>query len=137
MENQLKLKECGIGVKLWGNRTKFINCNCFRMWRKWKTVIFVKTCQNKKMQIVYHESHTSTKMSYFSVFLSRIMQNSWKGWTRDKTIDLYEEISFLGKICCFYQKQKSIFEKLWLLVHMVSWPYSTSVPNFRTIWSIF
>ena len=31
-------------------------------------------------------------MSYFSVFLSRIMQNPWKGWTRDQNIDSYEEI---------------------------------------------
>ena len=45
-------------------------------------------------------------MSYFSVFLSRIMQNSEKEQTRDQNFDSYEEISFLGKICCFYQKQK-------------------------------
>ena len=39
------------------------------------------------------------------------MQNSGKGWTRDQNIDSYEEISFLGKICCFYQKTKMNFFK--------------------------
>ena len=53
------------------------------------------------------------------MFLSRIMQNSWTGWTRDQNIDLYEEISFLSKICCFYQKRKLIVEKLWSLVDPV------------------
>ena len=32
--------------------------------------------KKKKIQIVYHKSYTLTKMSYFSVFLSRIMQTS-------------------------------------------------------------
>ena len=37
-------------------------------------------------------------MSYFSVFLSGIIQNSSKGWTRDS----YEEILFWGKIKKLY-----------------------------------
>ena len=28
------------------------------------------------------------------------------GWTGDQNIDSYEEILFLGKIYCFYQKRK-------------------------------
>ena len=44
-------------------------------------------------------------MSYFSVFLSRNMQNSWKGWTRDQNIDSYEEISFLGKNAVFIKNK--------------------------------
>ena len=43
-----------------------------------KTVNFVQTCQNQKNQIVYHKSYTLAKMSYFSVFLSRITLNSLK-----------------------------------------------------------
>ena len=43
-----------------------------------------------------------TKMSHFSEFLSWIMQNTRKGWTRDQNIDSYEEISFLGKIYSSY-----------------------------------
>ena len=50
MKNKLKYEECGIGKKLWVN--------------------FVKTCQNQKMQIVYHKSYTLTKMSYFFVGFS-------------------------------------------------------------------
>ena len=30
MENKVKLEECDMDVKLLVNRTKFINCNCFR-----------------------------------------------------------------------------------------------------------
>ena len=30
-ENKLKQEECGISVKLWGNQTKVINWNCFRL----------------------------------------------------------------------------------------------------------
>ena len=76
-------------------------------------------------------------MSYFLEFLSWIMQNTRKGWTRDQNIDSYGKILFLGKIYCFYQKRKWIFEKFWFLLHLVLWPYSISVPNFRTIWLIF
>ena len=50
---------------------------------------------NRLLLIIY--TCTSTKMSYVSVFLSRIMQNSEKGWTRHQNIDSYDEISFLGK----------------------------------------
>ena len=48
-----------------------------------------------------------------------IMQNTRKGWTRDQNIDSYIEISFLGKIYCFYQKRKWSFEKFWFLLHIV------------------
>ena len=40
-------------------------------------------------------------MSYFSVILSRIMRNSWKGWTRDQNFDSYEEIHFWVKTAVF------------------------------------
>ena len=40
------------------------------------------------------------------------MQNSWKGWTRDKNIDSYEEISFLGKKMMFLSKTKTNFLKI-------------------------
>ena len=62
------------------------------------------------MQIVYHKSHTSTKMSYFSVFFSRSMQNSWKGWTRDQNIDSYDEISFLGKKAVLIKNENIILK---------------------------
>ena len=77
-----------------------------KLWILWRHV------KIKKIQIVYHKSYTLTKMS-------QIMQNSWKWWTRDQNIVSYEEIEFLGKICCFYQKGKWIFEKFWFLPHMV------------------
>ena len=57
-----------------------------RLWILWRLVMI------KQNQIVYHKSYTLTKMSYFSVLLSRIMQNSWNCWTRDQNIDSYEEI---------------------------------------------
>ena len=50
-------------------------------------------------------------MSYFALFFSQIMQNSWKGWTRDQNIDSYEEISFLGKTNAVFIKNKNEFLK--------------------------
>ena len=57
---------------------------------------------NRETLIIY----PLTKMSYFSEFLSWIMQNTRKGRTRGQNIDSYKEISFLSKIYCFYQKRK-------------------------------
>ena len=71
-------------------------------------MIFVKTCQNQKMRIVYYWSYTSTKMSYFSVFLSRIMKNFWKEWTSDQNIDSYEKKNFI----CFFSKNENDFLKI-------------------------
>ena len=70
----------------------------------------MKTCQNQKIQIVYYKSYTLTKMSYFSVFLSRIMQNSGKGWTRDQNIDSYEEISFFVKYAVFIKNENGFLK---------------------------
>ena len=86
-------------LQLLQNVTRMKNCD------------FCEDKSKSKNEIVYYKSCTSTKSSYFSVFLSRIMQNYGKGWTREQHIDSYEEISLLGKICCFYQKRKRTFEK--------------------------
>ena len=49
-------------------------------------------------------------MSYFSAFLSRIMQNSWKGWIRDQNIDSYEEIYFSVKNAVFIKKKNEVWK---------------------------
>ena len=70
--------------------------------------------------MVYHKSYTLTKMSDFSVFLSRIMQNSWKGWARDKkNIDSNEEISFLDENAVFIKNENELMKNSDFLVHMV------------------
>ena len=65
----------------------------------------------------------------------------WKTFENDgqgiKISIRMKKCHFWVKKCCFYQKRKWNFEKLWFLLHMVLWPYSISVSNFRTIWSIF
>ena len=50
-------------------------------------------------------------MSYFSVFLSRIMQNSWKGWTRDNNIDSYEKNHFWVKYAVFIKDKNEYLKK--------------------------
>ena len=61
---------------------------------------------DRKSEVISFECNINcvrlNKMSYFSEFLSWIIQTFWKWWTtRDQTIDSYKEISFFGKICCF------------------------------------
>ena len=56
-------------------------------------------------------------MTSFSEFLTLIMHNSWKWWTRDQNIDSNKEISFLVKYAVFINK--IFFEKFWILLHMV------------------
>ena len=50
-------------------------------------------------------------MSYFSVFSSRIMQSSWKGWTRDQNINSYEEIPFWVKYAVFIKNENEFLKK--------------------------
>ena len=65
---------------------------------------FVKTCQNKKKCKSCNINHISfTKMSYFSEFLSCILQR--KVWTGDQNIDSYEEIPLLGKTTAFIKDE--------------------------------
>ena len=78
------------------------------------------TIAHSSLRLRWAKNHIPlTKMSYFSEFLSEIMQSTRKRWTRDQNIDSYEEISFFVKIYCFYQKLKWSFEKFWCLRHMV------------------
>ena len=89
-----------------------------------ETQNFVKTCQNpKNANRVTLIIHRWLKCLIFSEFLSWIMQSTRKGWTRDQNIDSYEEISFLGKIYCFYQKRKWSFKNsdccyVWSINHI-------------------
>ena len=49
-------------------------------------------------------------MSYFSGFLSRIMQNTRKGWTRDQNIDSYEEILFWVKYTVYIKNENEVLK---------------------------
>ena len=44
---------------------------------------------------------------------------------------------FWVKYTVFIKNENEFLKKIWFLLHLILWPYSISVPNFRTIWLIF
>ena len=113
MDNKLKQEECGISVKLWG-----------------KSIEIASEEYNAKEKLVILWKHANRVTLIIHLWLKRLilkkilsfwieLGNTRKGLTRDQNIDSYEDISFLGKIYCFYQKGKRSFEKSWFLLHMV------------------
>ena len=101
-----------------------------KLWFLWRHVK-IKKC---KSCIINHIPRL--KCLIFLCFWFELCKTLEKERQEIKISTRMKKFHFWVKICCFYQKRKWIFEQLWFLVHMVQWPYSTSVPNFRTIWSI-
>ena len=89
-----KCKSCII------NHIPRLKCLIFLCWD-----LIPRTCH------VFTRLFTSNTPWYFLDFtLSRIMQNSWKGWTWDQNIDSYEEISFLVKNTVFIKNENEFLK---------------------------
>ena len=62
------------------------------------------------MQIMYYQSYTSTKKYYFSVFLSGIMQNSWKGGQEINLSTRMKKFHFWVKYAVFSKNENEFLK---------------------------
>ena len=98
-----------------------------KLWILWRHV------KIKKNQIVYHKSFTLTIMSYFSVFLSQIIQSLQKDGQEIKISTRMKKFNFGVKYAVFIKNEMNFWKLLIFATHGLK-TILISVPNLRTIW---